>query len=163
MEVGVRSKWDRRFYKLAEHVAQWSKDPDTRVGAVLVGKDRRDVAVGYNGFPPGILDSDERLRDRELKRLLTQHAERNVLDNARFPADGGVLYVTFFPCSQCAKSIVSKRVSRVVCPLPSDREPWASDSSLSRMIMSEAGVEVTVAGEAGSQVDETWDCDVDVE
>ncbi len=131
---------DDRYYGLAVHVASWSKDPSTKVGAVLVAEDPRKLAVGYNGFPPDVEDTPGRLADRETRLRLTMHAERNVLDNAEFSARGATLYVTFFPCSECAKSIVSRGVLRVVCPPPSDREPWASDARWTLLMMEEAGV-----------------------
>lgn len=134
--------WDNRFYELSNHVAKWSKDPSTKVGAVLVGKDTRNISLGYNGFPRGIADNLSRLSNREVKYHLTQHAERNALDNAKFDTAGSTLYVTFFPCSECAKSIVSKGVSRVVCPFPSEREPWQTDSVWTKMIFGEAGVQL---------------------
>lgn len=134
--------WDRRYFDLAGYVSSWSKDPSTKVGAVIVGKDKREVAVGYNGFPPGIEDLQDRLNDRYAKYRFTQHAERNVLDNARFDVQGGTLYVTMFPCSECAKSIVSKGIRRIICPPPSDRQPWAEDSAYSRIMFCEAGVDV---------------------
>jgi dCMP deaminase len=120
----------------------WSKDPSTRVGAVLVGKDRRDIALGYNGFPPGIADRTDRLNDRDVKLRLTQHAERNVLDNARFDVSGATLYTTFFVCAECAKSVVSRGIARVVCPPAADREPWKSDAEWSQQLLMEAGVRV---------------------
>ena len=52
--------WDIKFLKLAQHVSDWSKDPSTKVGAVVVDKDNRIVSIGYNGFPKGVQD-DERL------------------------------------------------------------------------------------------------------
>jgi dCMP deaminase len=135
-------KWDKRFYELALHVSTWSRDPTTKVGAVLVGKDRRKIALGYNGFPPGVEDFPDRLSNREVKHKLTQHAERNVLDNSAFDTEGSTLYITFFPCSECSKSAVSKGVKRVVSPPPSTNEPWASDAEWSLRILSEAGVQV---------------------
>ena len=134
--------WDNRFMALAAHVSTWSKDPSTKVGAVAVGRDRRDVALGYNGFPPGIADMDWRLEDRPTKYKLTQHAERNVLDNARFDLGGATIYVTMFPCSECAKSLVSRRVARVVCPPAVDREPWSEDAVWTRLLLREAGIEL---------------------
>ena len=120
---------DQRYLKLASHVAEWSKDPSTKVGAVIVGGDRREIALGYNGFPPGIDDTPERLAHKETKYAMTQHAERNVLDNARFDLAGATLYVTMYPCNECAKSIVAKGIKRVVCPPPLDREPWRTSSN----------------------------------
>lgn len=128
---------------LAAHVAGWSKDPSTKVGAVLVGADRRQIALGYNGFPPGIAD-DSRLDDRPTKYKLLQHAERNVLDNASFDTRGATLAVTFFPCSECAKSVISKGIKTVITPPPSFREPWASEAVWTTGMLREAGVELIV-------------------
>ena len=60
----MSEKWDRRFIELASHIAQWSKDPSTKVGCVIVGEDREIRSTGFNGFPRGIDDDDER-RHRE--------------------------------------------------------------------------------------------------
>ena len=54
------SKWEKRFYQMAELVASWSKDPSTKVGCVVVGPDREIRSTGFNGLPRGIKDSDER-------------------------------------------------------------------------------------------------------
>jgi dCMP deaminase len=136
------NKWDLRYYALAKHISGWSKDPSTKVGAILVGKNRRHLAFGYNGFPPGIEDTEERLNNRELKYKLTQHAERNVLDNATFGCFGGTLAVTMHPCSECAKSIISKGVSRVICPPALNREPWHTDAKVAENILREANVDI---------------------
>lgn len=135
-------KWDLRRIRLALEVASWSKDPSTQVGAVLVGSNPGEVSLGYNGFPPGIRDTPERLADRALRLALTQHAERNVLDNCRFNTSGSTLYVTFFPCSECAKSLATKGVERIVTPEPSTREPWATDSSISLIVFDDKGIQV---------------------
>ena len=137
-------KWDQRFMGLADMVAQWSKDPRTKVGAVAVGKDPRCVAFGYNGFPPGVLDLDERLTNRPVKYFFIQHAERNVLDNARFDLIGATLYCTMYPCAECAKSIISKGISRLVSPSAPTAEPWAESARYAAMMFEEAGVEVEV-------------------
>lgn len=138
------NKWDKRFVALAEHIAGWSKDPSTKVGAVLVGNDRRKVTFGYNGFPPGIADTPDRLSNRDTKLLYTQHAERNALDNALFDTDSATLYCTFFPCCDCAKSIISKGILRVVAPIPSSEqeEKWGESFRTTRMMFVEAGVMV---------------------
>ena len=134
--------WDERFLALAHHVSQWSKDPSTKVGAVLVGTDKRQVALGYNGFPPGIADSNFRLTNRDIKLRYIIHAERNVLDNANFPAQGATLYCTHPPCCNCALSIISKGVSRVVSsPVSSDfRTRWGEEMFRSSSILREANV-----------------------
>ena len=147
-ERNKRTDWDARFLALAAHVAQWSKDPSTKTGAVLVGQDRRKIAVGYNGFPPGIAD-DERLLDRKTKYQIVVHAEQNALDNATFDTTGATIYCTH-PCLQCAKAIISKRLARVVCPPPPPAEEgrWTAEIPLARALLDEAGVEVTHYGEA---------------
>ena len=138
------SDWDSRFMRLALWWAQeCSKDPSTKVGAVLVGTDRRDVALGYNGFPAGIND-DNRLLDKDMKYALTVHAERNVIDNAHFDVRGGTLYCTQIPCTRhgCALSVISKGIARVVCPPFPSNEPWASDALLTQKIFKEACVQL---------------------
>ena len=107
-------KWDRRFLELAEHIAQWSKDPRTQVGSVIVDDKKRVVSLGYNGFPRGVDDIPERYADRTIKHMYVAHAERNALDNAPLMVDGCTLYTTLFPCMECAKSIIQKGITRVV-------------------------------------------------
>ncbi len=141
------TKWDWRYYRLAQYVSSWSKDPSTVVGAVVVGTDRRKIALGYNGFPPRIRDDEERLKDKETKYALTQHAERNVLDNAAFDLIGSTLYVTAYPCAECAKSIVSKGVKRVVCPPPPREDParpWTMSIRWTKLLFNESDIEVEV-------------------
>jgi dCMP deaminase len=138
------TNWDRRYFALAQHVSQWSRDPSTQVGAVVVGRDRRLIAFGYNGFPPGVKDTTERLADKPTKYALTQHAERNALDFARFDLEGATLVTTMFPCQECAKSIVSRGIKRVVTPPPLDREPWKSSSDWTQMMFQEVGITVVI-------------------
>jgi dCMP deaminase len=71
--------WDLRFLTLAKTVSTWSKDPSTKVGAVIVDKNRRVVSLGYNGFPKGVKDTIEKLEDREQKYKHMVHAERNAM------------------------------------------------------------------------------------
>lgn len=144
--------WTKRHYDLAVHVAGWSKDPDTQVGAVIVGVDPRDLAVAYNGFPKRIADTRQRLANRLLKRKLAQHAERNALDNARFSCEGATMATTMFPCIECAKSIISKGLSRLITPRPPEPigEPsWRDDCALALELLVEARVQITFMTPAG--------------
>ena len=70
------NKWDDRFLKLATVIGNWSKDPSTKVGAVIVNDDNKIISTGYNGFPRGIRD-DDRLDNRAQKYDLIVHAEAN--------------------------------------------------------------------------------------
>jgi len=136
------SKWDNRFIELARHVAEWSKDPRTKVGAVLVGSDKRQVALGYNGFPPGVRDGADRLENREIKHQMVMHAERNVLDNAHFETRGGVLYTTKHICPQCAGSAIACGLHRVVMPIEEEDTEWGQSAQIARQMLLEAQVEV---------------------
>jgi len=143
-----QDKWDRRYMALAHFWAeQCSKDPSTKVGAVLVGADRRDLVLGYNGFPPGLRDTEDRLNHRATKYLYTIHAERNALDNAKFDTKGATMVATLFPCEECAKSIIACGVRRVVCEEIPQAEPWQSKALLACDMFREAGVEVKLLKE----------------
>ena len=103
-------KWDKRFLEIAHQVATWSKDPSTKVGAIIVGDKLQIVSQGYNGFPRNIEDKEERLNIRELKYKFTIHAEANAIYNALYNGSSVqycTLYcVSLFPCSECAKAII---------------------------------------------------------
>lgn len=134
-------KWDYRFLRMAMLVASYSKDPMTKIGAVVVSKDRRYISYGYNGFPRGVAD-DSRLHDRSLKRKLIEHAERNCLHNCPFDPFSldCTLYVTGPCCSECAKAIIQKGVTRVV-HLPYEFvDHWREDMELAKGMLREAGV-----------------------
>lgn len=133
--------WNKRFLDLAEHVASWSKDPRTKVGAVVVDEKKRVVSLGYNGFPRGVLDFDSRYDDRDTKHLFVAHAERNALDNAPLMVDGCTLYVSLLPCNECAKSIIQKGIIKVVTYEP-DREGAKFGWDTTLMMFEEAGIEI---------------------
>jgi len=131
--------WDKRFLDLAEHVAQWSKDPRTKVGAVIVDEKKRVVSIGYNGFPRGVDDTSDRYEDRPTKHLFVAHAERNALDNAPLMVDGCTLYVPLVPCNECAKSIIQKGITRVVSYAPT-RDGTGFNWHVTLKMFDEAGI-----------------------
>ncbi|MFL2976112.1 MAG: deoxycytidylate deaminase [Candidatus Thalassarchaeaceae archaeon] len=140
----MSEKWDRRFIDLALHISGWSKDPSTKVGCVVVGEDREIRSTGFNGFPRGIDDSMERLEDRELKYPLICHAEENAIMHAArigISLKDCTAYVTWPPCTRCARSLIQAGVVEVVYPgnieIP-DR--WIEDFERSDSMMKEAGV-----------------------
>ncbi len=118
-------KWDRRFLALAEHIAQWSKDPSSKVAAIIVDKDKRIVSLGYNGFPKGI--ADERLDNREEKYLTVVHAEVNAILFANQSIKGCTIYLWPYPsCLPCTSIIIQSGIKRVVSPkYPEPR--WVGD------------------------------------
>ncbi len=132
--------WDERFLQLAQHIAQWSKDPSTKVGAVIVRPNRTIASVGYNGFPRGVND-DERLNDRPYKYAMTVHAETNAILSANERLDGCTLYVTpLSPCSSCASILIQSGIKRVVAYMPYQPEHWADSFAIARTMLDEAGV-----------------------
>lgn len=117
------NKWSERFMELAEHVAEWSKDPSTKVGCVIVDQQNRVVSLGFNGFPRGIKDLPARYQNKETKYLFVAHAERNALDNAPLSVEGCTLYSPLLPCNECAKSIIQKGIKKVVSYKPTEDRP----------------------------------------
>jgi dCMP deaminase len=142
-------KWDGRFLDLAIFVAEWSKDPSTKVGAALVRPDRTIAALGFNGFPRGVLDHPERYDDRPTKYEMVVHAELNALLSSRESLEGYTLYVTPLPpCSQCAAAIIQRGIRKVVIAMNKDLpEVWASKWAVSSTMFSEAGIAVRVLPE----------------
>lgn len=139
------TKWDARFLALAELVATWSRDPSTKVGAVIVRPDRTVCAVGYNGFPRGVDDADRLLFDRDTKLLRTVHAEMNAILSAHEPVRGTTLYVApLHPCASCAGAIIQAGIARVVARTAGDPERWGVNFAAARSMFEEAGVAVDV-------------------
>ena len=142
------TKWDQRWLTHAKTVSEWSKDPSTRVGAVLA-RDKQLIAMGYNGFPRSIQDIQENYENRDYKYKRIIHAEANVLKQVT-PKDcaGATLYTfPFQPCSVCALQVVNYGVKRVISTQPpQDKlERWAEDFELTKELFEEAGVKLIIA------------------
>lgn len=134
------TNWDLRFIGLAQYISQWSKDPSTKVGAVIADRKNRIISIGYNGFPRGIND-DERLIDRNKKLAMILHAEKNALIFANKSLENAVIYTyPFMPCSACAASIIQAGITRVVSVL-NENPRWVENFKLSQEMFEEAGVE----------------------
>ena len=138
------TNWDVRFLELASHVSTWSKDPSTKVGAVIANDQHQVLSLGYNGFPRGVLDKKSRYEDREIKLKFVAHAERNALDNAFVDVRGATLYTTLCPCNECAKSIVQKGIRRVVSYAPPYELVEKFNISTTRILFKEAEVELVL-------------------
>lgn len=144
-------KWDIRFLRLAREISAWSKDPSTKVGAVIVRPDRTIVSLGYNGFPRGTDDAPHLYADRDFKYRKVVHAEQNALLNARTDVTGCTLY-TWPPgygatCERCAAHVIQAGIARVVSVLkPDDGDPfasrWREACELATSWYGEAGVRV---------------------
>ena len=97
----TQEDWDRHFMKMASVVSEMSKDPSTKVGAVIV-KDKVIYGTGYNGFPKNVPDFKEYLEDRKIKYSKIIHAEHNAIKNAIEVPERSTVYVyPFMPCRKC--------------------------------------------------------------
>ena len=129
---------------MASDVAQWSKDPSSKIGAIAISTKGQVLSTGYNGFPRGIEDSEERLMDRTVKYQLVVHAEMNMIFNATYNGvslDGATVYVAGLPCcAQCALGIIQVGVKHVVMNGDPRNPRWAESASLALDLFDEAGV-----------------------
>ena len=113
----LTDKWIKRFLGLAEHVAQWSKDPSTKTGAVITAPDNRIISLAYNGFPQGVQDDPQLYENRSAKYERIIHSEVNAVLMAGRPLDLCVLYCwPLMPCARCATVIIQAGISTVVFP-----------------------------------------------
>lgn len=142
-----QQKWDLRFLQLAALVATWSKDPSTKVGAVIVDEKNRVISLGYNGFARGVEDRPDMLEHRGTKLKGTLHAEDNAILFARRDLTGCTIYTyPLPPCGTCASRIRQVGINRVVSIPPEDRslaERWQDDLEFAKHVYGE-GVEVVL-------------------
>jgi len=142
------AKWIGRFATMAAHIAEWSKDPSSQVGAVIVRPDKTIASVGFNGLPRGVDDDPARLGDRDTKLRYTVHAELNAILAAKEPLHGYSIFVwPFQPCSGCAAAIIQAGISIVYCPpnpIPSTGSSastrWTASFDAARTMFRESGI-----------------------
>ena len=140
--------WDEYFMGLAHLSAMRSKDPSTQVGAVIVDQEHKVVGIGYNGLPIGCSD-DEFPWDREGGMLETKyafvvHAELNAILNSTRDLHGCTLYVSLFPCNECAKAIIQSGIRKIV--YEDDKYATADNVIASKKMLNAAGVELVRLG-----------------
>lgn len=137
--------WDEYFMGVAYLSAMRSKDPNTQVGACIVGVDNRILSMGYNGFPNGCSDDEYpwgKLDDElKSKYLYTTHSELNAILNYRGGSlEGAKMYVTLFPCNECAKAIIQSGIKAVV--YADDKYSDTASVVASKRMLKSAGVEI---------------------
>ena len=110
--------WDEYFMGVAVMSAMRSKDPNTQVGACIVNPQKRIVGIGYNGFPLGCSDDTFPWNNKgdllDTKYPYVVHAEPNAILNAIDKLDNCTLYVTLFPCNECAKLVIQSGIKEIV-------------------------------------------------
>ena len=142
-------RWVEYFRNLAHNVKLKSKDVNTQIGAVIVGKDKEIVSTGYNSFPRGIDDTKKQRQERPEKYYWFEHAERNAIYNAArigVSTKGTTMYLSCgVPCSDCARGIINAGIIRVFCEKggSASRGPkWEESAERSWEMFDEAGVKV---------------------
>ncbi len=134
--------WDEYFMGVALLAARRSKDPNTQVGCCIVSDKNRILSVGYNGFPNGIPDSEFTWarEGEDNKYFYTTHSELNAILNYRGGSlEGSKLYVTLFPCNECAKALIQSGIRTVI--YAEDRYASTSATRASKRMLRAAGVE----------------------
>jgi len=111
--------WDEYFMGIAMLSALRSKDPSTKVGACIVDSNHKVVSIGYNGMPVGVPEEElswNKGEGLDSKYLYVCHAEFNAILNTRHGTDlkGCTLYVTLFPCNECAKAVIQTGIKEIV-------------------------------------------------
>jgi dCMP deaminase len=141
---------DLKFLNIAQSISRLSKDPQTKVGAIILGPAGEGGPWGYNGAPRGCkADEDGRFATREEKMLWAEHAERNAIYAAArtsFSTVGGTMYITHAPCIDCARAIVQAGIKKVFFPEPSNEflAKWSKSFGLSAYLFHECGVEMVM-------------------
>lgn len=137
-----------KYLKLAFYQASlFSKDPNTKVAAILLSQDTHNVlSTGYNGIPRGMNDNIESRWQRPDKYLWVSHAEINSLCSAArngTPVENCVAVVTLFPCCDCAKALIQAGVKTIVTMSPDlDMPKWGDLFQISLQMFEEVGVEL---------------------
>jgi dCMP deaminase len=142
--------WDEFFMRHVYLTATKSKDPSSKVGAILVN-DGVIISEGYNGFPRGVIDSSERYSIREEKYKYVVHAEVNSILNAArngISTKGSIMYTNGIPCNECAKSVIQAGIIEVVIhdgwPMGkiSGEGKWDNAAKITSTMFGECGIKV---------------------
>lgn len=149
--------WDEYFMGIAKLSALRSKDPNTQVGACIVSEDNKILSMGYNGMPIGC-DDDEFPWNRDSedpydnKYYYSTHSELNAILNYRGGSlEGAKIYVTLFPCNECAKAIIQCGIKKVIF----DDNKYEDTSSVkaSKRMFEASGVEVVQYSKSNEKIE----------
>lgn len=141
-------RWVEYFRTLAHTVKLKSKDENTQIGAIIVGKDKEIVSTGYNSFPRGLDDTIRERQQRPEKYFWFEHAERNAIYNAArigVSTKGCTMYLSCgIPCSDCARGIINAGITRIFCERGdvTKGKHWEENYERSWAMLEEAGINV---------------------
>ena len=135
--------WEEYFMGIAILSSQRSKDPSSQVGACIVNSNNKIISTGYNGAPIGFDDDLDMKWEREgsfadTKYAYVCHSELNAILNARSSVCGCILYVTLFPCNECAKAIIQAGIKEVI--YLSDKYKDTPGCVVSKLMLDKCGV-----------------------
>ena len=149
--------WDEYFMGVAKLSASRSKDPNTQVGCCIVSQDNKILSMGYNGFPIGCSDDmfpwvREGEDDLKTKYFYTVHSELNAILNYRGGSlEGSKLYVSLFPCNECAKAIIQSGIKEVIYDC--NKYDGSSRVQASMMMFDAAGVKYHQYQRSGRKIE----------
>ena len=138
--------WDEYFMAVAKLAGMRSKDPNSQVGSCIVSQDNKILSMGYNGFPRGCSDDEypwsrEEENPLDTKYLYVTHSELNAILNYRGGSlEGSKLYVSMFPCNECAKAIIQAGIKTLIYEV--NKYPDSAAVLASIRMLKSAGVEV---------------------
>ena len=149
-------KWDEYFMGIAKLAGMRSKDPNTQVGACIVSEDNKILSMGYNGFPIGCSDDDFPWAREgsmlETKYAFVTHSELNAILNYRGGSlVGSKLYVSLFPCNECAKAIIQAGIKEIV--YETDKYADTPSNIASKRMLDAAGIKYTRYEPTGRKIE----------
>ena len=135
--------WEEYFMGIARLSAMRSKDPNTQVGACIVSQDNKILSMGYNGFPIGCSDDEfpwgRSGNELDIKYAYVVHSELNAVLNYRGGSlEGAKIYVTLFPCNECAKALIQAGIKEII--YDDDKYATATMTLASKRMLQSAGV-----------------------
>jgi dCMP deaminase len=145
--------WDEYFMGIAELSAKRSKDPKTQVGACIIDPINKHIlSIGYNGLPRGMDDDSIKWEDSDnfldSKHTYVVHAEANAILNSNTNLEGSSMYVTMFPCNECAKLIVQSGIKELI--YKEDKFLYKPQGLASKYIFEQCGINIKKYKEEGS-------------
>ncbi len=148
--------WDEYFMAVAKLAGMRSKDPNSQVGSCIVSQDNKILSMGYNGFPIGCSDEEypwarEDENPLNTKYLYVTHSELNAILNYRGGSlEGAKLYVSMFPCNECAKAIIQSGIKTII--YETNKYPESASVLASMRMLASAGVFVRKYHPSGREI-----------
>jgi len=139
--------WDKYFINLCDSILLRSKDINTKIGVVIVGKDNQIISTGYNSFPRGINDDLPERQERPEKYYWFSHAETNAIINCALngvSSKGSKMYMSCgIPCADCCRNIINAGITEIWCKEDDyTQKKWEENAKRSIKMFEESGVKV---------------------